>query len=69
MGAIATSKFRVHNAEQFFEAFSETSNTMMYFFVGKPYAWPDEAVPPTPTNSTANIEFVPWRDMFAAKRI
>jgi len=69
MGAIATSKFRIHNAEQFFEAFSETSNTMMYFFVGKPYAWPDEAVPPTPTNSTANIEFVPWRDMFAAKRI
>lgn len=69
MGAIATSKFRVHNAEQFFEAFSETSNTMMYFFVGKPYAWPDEAVPPTPVNSTANIEFTPWRDMFAAKRI
>lgn len=69
MPAIATSKFRVHNAEQFLEAFSETSNTIMYLFVGGPSAFTDDANPPTPTNSTANIEFLPWRDSFGAKRI
>ena len=69
MPAIATSKFRVHNAEQFLEAFSETSNTIMYLFVGGPSAFVDDANPPTPTNSTANIEYVPWRDTFGAKRI
>ena len=69
MPAIATSKFRVHNAEQFLEAFSETSNVIMYLFVGGPSAFTDDSNPPTPTNSTANIEFQPWRDAFGAKRI
>jgi hypothetical protein len=69
MPAIATSKFRVHNAEQFLEAFSEASNTIMYLFVGGPTSFTDDSNPPTPTNSTANIEFQPWRDAFGAKRI
>jgi len=69
MASIVTSKFRVHNAQQFVEAFSETSNTTMYLFVGKNTAFPDDNNPPTPVNSTANIEFTPWRDMFGAKRI
>jgi len=69
MASIVTSKFRVHNAQQFVESFSETSNTVMYLFVGKNTAFPDDNNPPTPVNSTANIEFTPWRDMFGAKRI
>jgi len=69
MASIVTTKFRVHNAEQFAEAFSETSNTIMYLFIGKNTAFPNDNVPPTPVNSTANIEFTPWRDMYAAKRI
>jgi len=69
MASIVTSKFRVHNAEQFAEAFSETSNTIMYLFIGKNTAFPDDNAPPTPVNSTANIEFTPWRDMYGAKRI
>ena len=69
MPSIVTSKFRVHNAQQFVESFSETSNTVMYLFVGKNTAFPDDNSPPTPINSTANIEFTPWRDMFGAKRI
>lgn len=69
MASIVTSKFRVHNAEQFAEAFSETSNTIMYLFIGKNTAFPDDNSPPTPVNSTANIEFTPWRDMYGAKRI
>jgi hypothetical protein len=69
MPSIVTSKFRVHNAEQFLEAFSETSNSIMYLFIGKPTAFPDDNAPPTPVNSTANIEYTPWRDMYGAKRI
>ena len=69
MPAIATSKFRVHNAEQFKEAFDETSNTIMYFFVGRNEAFPDDNSPPTPVNSTANVEFTPWRQMMGAKRV
>jgi hypothetical protein len=69
MPSIVTSKFRVHNAEQFVEAFSETANSIMYLFIGKPTAFPDDNAPPTPVNSTANIEYTPWRDMYGAKRI
>ena len=69
MGSLVTSKFRVHNAQQFAEAFSETSNTVMYLFVGKNTTFPDDNNPPTPVNSTANVEYTPWRDMYAAKRI
>jgi hypothetical protein len=69
MPAIATSKFRVHNAEQFLEAFDEVANTIMYLYIGGTTPFPDDFNPPTPVNSTANIEFIPWRDSIAAKRI
>ena len=69
MASIVTSKFRVHNAEQFAESFSEASNTIMYLFIGKNTTFPDDNNPPTPVNSTANVEYTPWRDMYAAKRI
>jgi hypothetical protein len=69
MASIVTSKFRVHNAEQFVEAFDETANTSMYLTIGKNTPFANDNEPPTPVNSTANIEFTPWRDMFAAKRI
>jgi len=69
MPSIVTSKFRVHNAEQFVEAFSEASNTIMYMFVGRNSAFPNDNSPPTPVNSTANVEYTPWRDMFGAKRV
>ena len=69
MPAIATSKFRVHNAEQFLESLSEAANTALYFYVGGVTPFADDSEPPTPTNSTANIEFIPWRDSIAAKRV
>jgi hypothetical protein len=69
MPSLVTSKFKVHNAEQFVESFSETSNTVMYLFLGKNTAFPNDASPPTPVNSTANVEYTPWRDMFGAKRV
>jgi hypothetical protein len=69
MPAIATSKFRIHNAEQFIESLSEAANTVLYFYVGGVTPFADDSEPPTPTNSTANIEFIPWRDSIAAKRV
>ena len=69
MASLVTSKFRVHNAQQFAEAFSEASNTIMYLFIGKNTTFPNDNSPPTPVNSTANVEYTPWRDMYAAKRI
>jgi Bacteriophage T4, Gp8 len=72
MPAIVSSKFRIHNAQQFLEAFSETSNSIMYFYLGGPSAFTSpssDSSPPTPTNSTANVEYLPWRDMLAVKRV
>lgn len=69
MPSLVTSKFKIHNAEQFVESFSETSNTIMYLFVGKNTAFPNDNAPPTPVNSTANVELAPWRDMFGVKRV
>lgn len=82
MPAIATSKFRIHNAQQFKEAFSEDSgfaegttnpnppiNTKMYFYIGGISSFVDDTNPPTPTNNTSSIEYSPWSDMIGAKRV
>ena len=69
MGSIVTSKFRIHNAEQFVEAFSEAANSIIYLTIGKNTGFPDDNSPPTPVNSTANVEYTPWREMYAAKRV
>jgi len=46
MAGIVTRRFRMHNAEQFFEAFSETDFNRFYIFIARPYAWPDNDVEP-----------------------
>ena len=69
MPAIVSNKFRLHNAQQFKEAFDEASNTVMYFYVGGPTSFTDDLNPPTPSSTTANVEFTPWRDMIGVKRV
>ena len=39
MAAIITNKFRINNAEQFVESFSESAPTAYYLFIGRPQAW------------------------------
>ena len=74
MAAIITEKFKQHNANQFFESFSETANNTYYLFLGKstPYSTGTsggtDAAPPTPSDSPAD-EFYIWDDMLAAKKI
>jgi len=73
MPGLATSNFRLHNSEQFVEAFSEAANTSMYLYIGGTVPYADGADETsnyaTPLNDTANIEYIPWRDTIAAKRI
>jgi len=75
MAAIVTNKFRLNNAEQFYESFSEAS-TSYYLFVGRPQPWTNttpygggtDSAPPTPLDNVDD-EYMYFRDMQAAKRI
>ena len=74
MAAIITEKFRIHNANQFFESFSEASKDTYYLFFGKSTAYTTgttggtDGSPPTPADDVAS-EFYYWDDMLAAKLI
>ena len=81
MAAIITNKFRINNAEQFTESFSEDAATTYYLFIGRPHAWATDAdpqgvsvvegtdvAPPTPTD-TMGAEFYAWDDMIGMKKI
>ena len=81
MAAIITNKFRINNAEQFVESFSETSATTYYLFIGRAHAWATDAdvqgnsiaegtdaSPPTP-NDDITSEFYNYDDMLGAKLI
>ncbi len=81
MAAIITNKFRINNAEQFVESFSESSATTYYLFIGRAHAWATDAdvqgnsinegtdaSPPTP-NDDVTSEFYNYDDMLGAKLI
>ena len=56
MAAIITEKFRLHNASQFEESFTESSNNVYYLFIGKSTPFTSgtsggsDASPPTPVD-------------------
>ena len=81
MPAIITSKFRLNNADQFKESFSETSPTLYYLGIGRAQEFgtltrPDartdyegtETAPVTPGDSVLN-EFKNYDDLLAVKKI
>src|SRR5210317_802107 len=81
MPAIITNKFRMNNAEQFQESFSEASPTVYYLGIGRAQEFdtltrPDgrtdyegtESAPITPGDSVLN-EFKNFDDLLAAKKI
>ena len=81
MAAIITNKFRINNAEQFVESFSETAATTYYLFIGRSHSWASDAdaqgntiaegtdaSPPTPNDDVAS-EFYNYDDMLGAKII
>ena len=74
MAAIITEKFRLHNATQFEESFTESSNNVYYLFIGKSTPFTSgtsggsDSSPPTPVDGPTD-EFYAWDDMIAAKNI
>jgi hypothetical protein len=68
MAAIITNKFRIHNAAQFKEGFSEAAPTQMYLFIGRSQPWTSDASPDTPVD-TVQAEYYNYDDMIAMKRI
>ena len=81
MAAIITNKFRINNAEQFVESFSETDATTYYLFIGRSHSWDlqtlmfkvilsmrEQTLPPTPNDDVAS-EFYNYDDMIGAKII
>jgi hypothetical protein len=81
MPAIVTNKFRIHNAEQFTESFSEASPNVYYLGIGRPQAFGTltrgdsrttnegtDASPLTPVDSVQD-EFYYFDDLLAAKRV
>ena len=74
MAAIITEKFKLHNASQFEESFTESSNNVYYLFIGKSTPFTSgtsggsDSSPPTPVDGPTD-EFYAWDDMIAAKSI
>jgi len=81
MPAIITDRFRIHNSEQFQEAFSESSGNVMYLGIGRPQAFAtatrgdartdnegSDTAPLTPADNR-NAQSFPFDDLLACKRI
>ena len=81
MPAIITIKFRLNNAEQFSESFSETANNVYYLGIGRPQAFGTltradsrtdyegtDTNPITPGDTVVR-EFYTYDDLIAAKRV
>ena len=74
MSAIITEKFRQHNANQFYESFTEASASTYYLFLGKSTAFTSSTTggsdnsPPTPADSPKD-EYFAWDSMLGAKII
>ena len=74
MAAIITEHFRQHNAEQFFESFSEAAPTTYYLFIGKSTPFTTTTTggsdnsPPVPQDDVTT-EHYKWDSMLAAKLI
>ena len=74
MAAIITEKFRLHNATQFYESFSEASKNIYYLMIGKPVPFTSgtsggsDSSPPTPADDIST-EFYTWDQTIASKNI
>jgi len=81
MPAIITDKFRIHNSEQFQEAFSEGSGNTMYLGIGRPQEFAvatrgdartnnegTDTAPLTPVDNL-NAQHYPFDDMLAVKKV
>ena len=81
MAAIITSKFRLNNAEQFTESFSESAPTAYYLFIGRSSTWQTDvdvqgnsivegtdSTPPTPNDDVVS-EFYNYDEILGLKKV
>ena len=68
MPQLVSTNFRLHNAKQFYEAFSEASPDYIYFFISRVSTWPG-GTPSTPLETVKGVEYSAWQQMIAAKRV
>ena len=74
MSAIVTEKFRLHNATQFFESFTEGISTY-YLFIGKSSPFTSttttgsDSSPPTPADAVGETEFYAWDSMLVQRNL
>ena len=74
MTAIITEKFRLHNATQFFESFSEAAANKYYMLIGKATPFTSgtsggtDSLPPTAVDDVSS-EFYVWDQTIAGKNI
>ena len=69
MPALITRRFRLYNAENFKEAFTETSPDRLYLYIGRIQTWPNSDTPSAPQDTLSDIRYNPWRNMLAAKKV
>ena len=71
MAAIITNKFRINNAEQFSESFSETAGETYYLFIGRSHSWATDVDPQgvSINEGTDASPPTPYDDMIGAKII
>ena len=76
MPAIITKDFRIQNANQFSESFSESADTY-YLAIGRPQAFSDnqafndgtDTSPPTPVDSVGSVDYYVYDDLLSAKKV
>ena len=76
MPAIITKDFRIQNANQFLESFSESADTY-YLAIGRPQAFANDQAfndgtdtsPPTPVDSVGSVDYYVYDDLMSAKKI
>lgn len=69
MPALITRRFRLYNAENFKEAFTEPTPDKLYLYIGRVQPWPNSDTPPAPQDTLSDIRYDPWRNMLAAKKV
>lgn len=69
MVGVVPTKFRVLNAKQFLEMFSEPAAENIYMFIAKPTAWADDQNPASPDTTEQYLTYDIWRNMLAMKRV
>ena len=85
MTSIVTRKFRIYNAQQFVESFSEISsanepltqtplpteslNSINYIFIAKSSEWPNSDTLVDPVDQISETDYQHWREMLSAARV